>query len=979
MRLALIVAMPFLGALLPMLLARAGRRVCAVGTGVTTLMALTILLTHAPAILEGQVFEFAWEWIPQIGMNVEFRLDGLGLLMASLILLIGLLVIIYAKFYLAPREPVGVFFTYLLIFQGAMVGIALSNNVLSLIVFWELTSLASFLLIGFWRHLPEGRQGARMALMVTGAGGLSLTAGLILLGKIAGSYRINEIIAQAQTVQESSFYPLILGLVCIGCFTKSAQFPFHFWLPRAMAAPTPVSAYLHSATMVKAGIFLLARLWPVLSGTDAWFYIVTTVGAVTMLVGSVTALFKNDLKAMMAYSTISHLGLMTMLLGLGTTAGVIACLLHLFNHAFFKASLFMNVGIVDHAAGTRDLNRLGGLIRIMPITAVAALLAVSANAGLPPLNGFLSKELMLEESWETHYLGRPGLLGILATLAGVFGFAYSLRYFAGVYLAAPKKPEGEPHPPELGLAFSPALLAIAALATGIFPGVFSESLISSAVYATTASEKLPKLHFHLWHGWTPALYSSIVAVMLGLVLFNRWSLVASIWRHIDQIDGKRVFNGIVGGTVKGCQSASSWLQNGSLPNYLVAMLVTTMLLGCLSFITSSWQIGNRPQLPANALTITMSVILGFAAVATVVFHHHRLLSFIIANVVGLITCIGFVYLSAPDLALTQMAVEVVTLILILLALFFLPKGTPCETPHWRKLSEGALSGLAGMGMAGLSWVMMRMDLNRDLSNYFIQQSKPAGGGANIVNVTLVDFRGFDTFSEIAVLSIAALTIYSLLDGAIHGPAARRLDHWIPDQPRTKEKHPKLMMIPTRVLFPMALLVGSYMFLRGHNEPGGGFVAGLVVTIAMIIQYMVSGYKWADERIRIDAHTWIALGLLLAAATGAGAMVMGYPFLTNAHGHLHLPLLGDVELSSAMVFDTGVLLSVVGAMMLTLANLARLGRRAEKAAERAAEEQQREAIQRPETYQPNSGLPDLASGKAADDSVDTTSHSYRKKV
>jgi multicomponent K+:H+ antiporter subunit A len=934
MRLALIVALPFLGALLPMLLARAGRRVCAVGTGVTTLIALTILLTHAPAIFRGETFDFQWQWVPQIGLNLDFKLDGLGLLMAGLILGIGLLVIIYAKYYLASKEPVGVFFTYLLIFQGAMVGIALSNNALFLLVFWELTSLASFLLIGFWRHLPEGRQGARMALIVTGAGGLSLTGGMLLLGQMAGSYRIDAIIANAAAVKESELYPLAFGLIAIGCFTKSAQFPFHFWLPRAMAAPTPVSAYLHSATMVKAGIFLLARLWPALSGTETWFYCVTTVGAATMMMGAVTALYMTDLKAIVAYSTISHLGLMTMLLGFSSQAAVIACLFHLLNHAVFKASLFMNVGIVDHGTGTRDINRLGGLLRWMPITAAAGLLAVSANAGLPPLNGFLSKELLLEQAWETKFLGIEGILGVLVTVASIFGVAYSLRYFLGVYLGSSDSLPEQPHPPSAGLAFSPTLLALAALAIGLFPAIFAEDLIGSAVGACTATES-PDLHFYMWHGWNPAVYSSIVAVMLGLVLVNQWQVSAVVWRMIDRIDGKRIFDSLVNNAERLSLQTTRWLQGGSLPNYLATMLAATLAISGLVFWTSSWQQGTRPLLPVNVLSLTIGGLLAVAALATAIFHRYRLLSFIAANVVGLIICIGFVYLSAPDLALTQMSVEIVTLILILLAMFFLPKDTPCETPQWRKWRDAILSGLAGIGMAGLSWAMMRIDLSRDLANYFIQQSKPAGGGSNIVNVTLVDFRGFDTFSEIAVLSIAALTIYSLLDGAIHGPAARRLDDWAPDQPRTKEKHPNLMKIPTRVLLPMALLVGAYIFLRGHNEPGGGFVAGLVATIAMVIQYMVSGYSWADERIRIDAHTWIALGLLLAAATGIGSMVMGYPFLTNAHGYFHLPLVGDLGLSSALLFDAGVFLSVVGAVMLTLANLARLGRRAEKAAQRSS--------------------------------------------
>lgn len=942
MRLILIVLLPFLGALLPMLLGRAGRKVCTIGTAVFTLTALTLLLTCAGEVLDGNAVAEGWEWIPQLGMNFEFRVDGLGLLMAGLILGIGLLVIIYAGYYLDEKEPIGQFFTYLLVFQGAMVGIALSDNLLVLLVFWELTSLASFLLIGFWRHLAEGRQGARMALLVTGGGGLCLTAGLILLGQVAGSYNLQDVLQQTEQVQGSPLYPLILCLIGLGCFTKSAQFPFHFWLPRAMAAPTPVSAYLHSATMVKAGVFLLARLWPVLSGTDWWFYLVVSVGTLTMLYGSIVALFKTDLKAMLAYSTISHLGMMTMLLGLGTQAGVVAALFHLLNHSLFKASLFMNVGIVDHAAGTRDLNRLGGLLSWMPLTALMALLALAANAGFPPLNGFISKELMLEEVWETPFAGHESVLAILAVLAGAFAVAYSFRYFIKVYLGRADKLDQKPHGPEFGLAFAPGLLAIGALLVGLFPGSLAEPLIQSAVQGVTVASERPNFHFYLWHGWNIAVYSSLAALMLGMFLYLSYPLLNRLFQFCFRVDGKRWFDGLTSLLIGVCAAITQRLQRGELPGFLAWMLVTLLgLSGCV-FATSDFQLGNRPLLPVNLLGVTLVTILSAAALATAVFHRQRLLAFIAANVVGLIFCIAFVYLSAPDLALTQMAVEVVTLILILLAMFFLPTTTPRESSGWRILRDSGLSLAAGVSMAGLTWMMLRNDRVSPLAEYFIEQSKPAGGGSNIVNVILVDFRGFDTFNEIAVLGIAALVIYALLDGAIHGPAKRKLDSWCPQFQRVTEHHPKMLMIPTRILLPIALLVGSYMFLRGHNEPGGGFVAGLIITIGMIVQYMVSGFRWSAERISIDAHAWIGTGILLAAATGAAAMVIGDPFLKNYHTYVPVPYLGKIGLSSALFFDAGVLMTVVGAMMLTLGNLARLGRRAERAAE-LAEKSKREAL------------------------------------
>ena len=395
---ALIAILPFLGALLPGLMVRSGRSAAAIACGAVTALAALGLLLHIPAVLAGEVATARLSWMPQIGLNADFMLDGLGLLFGILILGIGLLIILYARFYLSERDPAGPFFTYLMLFQGAMTGIVLSDNILMMLVFWELTSLSSFLLIGFWKHLPEGRQGARMALTVTGLGGLAMIAGCLMLGQVAGSYRLSDILAVRGAIQGSPLYLPALVLILIGAFTKSAQFPFHFWLPRAMAAPTPVSAYLHSATMVKAGIFLMARLWPVLAGTPAWCGIVTTAGLVTMLIGAVIALFQDDLKGLLAYSTVSHLGLITMLLGLGTEEAAVATVFHIIAHATFKAALFMSAGIVDHEAHTRSIARLGGLRRLMPLTFAIVLIAALSMAGIPPFSGFISKELMLENA-----------------------------------------------------------------------------------------------------------------------------------------------------------------------------------------------------------------------------------------------------------------------------------------------------------------------------------------------------------------------------------------------------------------------------------------------------------------------------------------------------------------------------------------------------------------------------------------------------
>ena len=397
MDVALIVLLPFLGACIPALTARSGRNVCAGATAAVTLIALVLLLARAPAVYRGETVAWGVPWVPQIGLSFAFFIDGLGLFFAALILGIGLLIILYARFYLSREDPIGKFYAYLLLFQGAMVGIVLSDNLLLLAAFWELTSLSSFLLIGYWRHLPQARQGARMALVVTSGGGLALIAGMLILGNIAGSYQLSEILDRGDLIKASPLYLPALLLILTAAFTKSAQFPFHFWLPHAMSAPNPVSAYLHSATMVKAGVFLLARLWPVLAGSHAWFLIIAPVGLATMLIGAWIALFKDDLKAILAYSTVSQLGMMTMLLGVGTAAAATVAVFHIANHATFKAALFLSAGAIDHEAGTRHIHRLGGLATLMPIVATLSFIAAAAMAGIPLSSGFLSKEMTLAE------------------------------------------------------------------------------------------------------------------------------------------------------------------------------------------------------------------------------------------------------------------------------------------------------------------------------------------------------------------------------------------------------------------------------------------------------------------------------------------------------------------------------------------------------------------------------------------------------
>jgi multicomponent K+:H+ antiporter subunit A len=925
--LALVVLLPFLGAILPALMIRSGRNACAISAGAVNVLALALLLTHAPEVLRKETVRASWPWIETLGLNIQFHVDGLGLLFGGMILGIGLLVVIYGRHYLYSRDPMGNFFSYLLLFQGAMVGIVLSNNVLLLLVFWELTSLSSFLLIGFWGHTAAGRQGARMALTVTGLGGLSLIGGMLLLARISGSYEVTEILASGDAIRQSELYPLTLGLILLGCFTKSAQFPFHFWLPHAMAAPTPVSAYLHSATMVKAGVFLLARFWPVLSGTDYWFYSVSTIGLVTMLIGAVLALYKDDLKAILAYSTISHLGLMTMLLGFNSELAVVACVFHIINHATFKAALFMNAGIVDHAVGTRDISHLGGLRHLMPGTAIIGTLAAFSMAGLPPTNGFLSKEMMLEEAAHLEWGGFTWLVPGLVFVASMFSFAYSIRYASYVYFGEVRHDYPKPpHDPGFGLWFSPTLLVALGLMIGLFPETLAGNLVRVASMAVIGQPLHEKFYLALWHGWTPALWMSIAIVILGGLWLLGYMLSRRVWEHLPVPEAKRWFDQSLEGLAWLSRGITQGLHNGSLQRYVAAILVTTVVLGLSMFWLHSSEIqpNSRELLPVYWIGLV-----GFILIVTpslfVVFHREsRLVVLVVVNVLGLMTTLTFVYFSAPDLALTQISVEVVTLVLMLLALYFLPKRRLEERPVSQRWGHASLATCAGVGVGGISWLMMLSNTDSSLPDYYWHNAVPGSGGHNGVNVILVDFRGFDTFGEIMVLGIAALTIFAILEGCVHGPLRERLQTWRSGERYSPTRHPLMMVVVARLMLPFALMVAFFILIRGHNYPGGGFIAALVVSISLVMQYMASGFGWAERQIQFNYHALIGGGALIAAATGVGAMVVGQPFLKSGFDHFYLPVIGEFELSSAMAFDLGVFLTVVGGVMLALAQFSKLG-------------------------------------------------------
>ena len=666
----------------------------------------------------------------------------------------------------------------------------------------------------------------------------------------------------------------------------------------------------------------MARMWPALAGTDAWFYIVATTGLVTMVLGALIALFKDDLKALLAFSTVSHLGLLTMLLGFGTEAAAVAAVFHIINHLTFKAALFMTAGIIDHETHTRDIKRLGGLRHLMPITFLIGTVAALSMAGIPLFNGFLSKELMLEEASHTYWFGSAYAVPVVATFGALLSVAYSFRFVVHVFLG-PKRDDypHTPHDPPFGMWAAPGLLVVLVIAIGVAP-FLAEKLVTVAANAVTGADLHP--HLKIWHGFTPALWMSVIATIGGAILLSLHRPLDRVWIAARRPEAKDIFDRLIAALVSLTRGITEGMHNGSMSRYLAIFTVTSVVTGWVAYSSSGLSAPTRELLPIPLVIAVGWVMLIVATVSIVVMHHRRFRSLVLVGVIGLTISAGFVYLSAPDLALTQISVETVTIMLLLLALHFLPKVTPRESSSGRKLRDAVIALAAGGGVGALAYVFMLRDVET-ISGYHIANSYEGGGGTNVVNVILVDFRGYDTYGEIIVLGIAGLVIYALMHALLEGPAARRLKNMDYSQDRSRDRHPLMMVVVTRVLMPIAVVVGIYIFLRGHNEPGGGFVSGLVIAIALLMQYMASGFAWTQERKKIEYHTMIGLGVVIAGLTGVGAWLFARPFLTSAYTYVNLPPIEEFELATAMLFDLGVFLTVLGAVMLMLYSLSRIAR------------------------------------------------------
>lgn len=925
--LPIIILLPLvLGTILVSWLKKFSRGVTALGAIGVSLTSLILLLTQAQAVFNGEIIIQTWSWLPQLGIDLSFRLDALGLLFSLLITGIGTLIFIYAYYYLSPKNSLSKLYLLLMLFMAAMLGISLSNNLLLLLVFWELTSISSFLLVGYWSNYEAAQRGSRMALTITGMGGLAMLGGFILLGQITGTYQIDQILGMSEQIQSHALFVPTLLLILLGAFTKSAQFPFHFWLPNAMAAPTPVSAYLHSATMVKAGIFLLARLLPIFAGAALYHNIVTFVGLFTLCMAAFFAIFKEDLKGLLAYSTISHLGLIVCLLGIGSPLAVAAAIFHIINHATFKAALFMIAGIIDHESGTRDLRKLSGLWQLLPFTATLTMVTAASMAGVPLTNGFLSKEMFFTELLAN--LSGPVMIvsAIIATFAGIFAVAYSVRLVHGVFFDGPvgkNVPNKDAHEPTFGMRAPATLLAVLCILVGILPALLLENIVNSTARASTQLANFEGVHIAIWHGFNTPLLMSFIALIGGISFYFALAKGGKI-REIDldpylgKFQGRVLFDLFLKHLLLNSRKFKRATENGKLQSYLLWIVFFSIAVVAIPLFNSGLTTGTRELTHAPAIAIVLWLLLFSACWMMLWFHHERIKAILISGAVGLVVTIVFVCFSAPDLALTQITVDVVTTVLLLMSLSLLPQLTPYESSVPRRWRDAIIAISGGVGIAWITWLILTRDHN-SISWFFMQQAIPLGGGTNVVNVILVDFRGFDTFGEITVLGIAAIGALCLMDGMrAHGTTTTQgLSYRF-------NPSPLMFRITSSWILALALVVSLYIFLRGHNLPGGGFIAGLITSLALVIQYIALGQDQAERLLKAKSgrlyEIWIGVGLVIAGLSGIGAWLWGRPFLTSAHIYVSPPILGEMHLASAAIFDLGVYITVVGATMLMISVL-----------------------------------------------------------
>lgn len=714
-----------------------------------------------PAVVSGDGMVVSYSWIPSLGIEVSFLLDGLSLFFVLLISGFGFFIFLYASSYLKGHRYFDRFFIYLFLFMSSMLGLVLSGNLISMFVFWELTSLSSYMLIGFYNENETSRKNALQAMLVTVLGGLAMMAGIILTGMITGTYTFSELLTSTQVLKDHPWYLVAMILVLLGAFTKSAQFPFHFWLPNAMAAPAPVSAYLHSTTMVKAGVYLLARISPIFGNTPEWQIILTSVGGFTMITGAFLAIQYTDLKKILAYTTISALGVMVFLIGIGTPLAIKAAMVFLLAHALYKGTLFLVTGNIDHETGTREVNELSGLSKKLPYTAYAAVLAALSMAGVLPFFGFIAKEILYEAAM--HFSAGNVIIVLAVFLTGVVFTALALEIgfavFFGKYRETPKKAH---EAPPFMLA-GPMLFATLGLAGGLFAEFLVQPLLGSSASAVLNVEQVLKLS--LWHGFTLVLGLSLLTLLFGYLLFRIRYRIRGWAVHIQsayRFGPGAGYQKLIPGLLSLATAQTRFFQNGSLRNYISTIvgfftLLVLITLGTKSFNFDLW--ARLSLIQGLRLYEVVMVVLILVAFYIIITSKSRLTTLVSMGVLGYGIAIIFLFYGAPDVAMTQFLIETLTVVLFVLILHRLPSFI--EKKRFEGKLSIAVSVIFGLVMAYLLLMVTEFPLESDLRTFYAQEAYPLGKGRNVVNVILVDFRQLDTMGEIVVLAIAAIGIFAM--------------------------------------------------------------------------------------------------------------------------------------------------------------------------------------------------------------------------
>ncbi len=908
-------------------------------------------LSQTVAVTAGEGPTSLVSWVPVLGLELSFRLDTLSWFMVLLVGGIGFLVLVYCSVYFSPTSTsLGRFAGVFTGFAGAMLGLVTSDNLLLLFVFWELTTVLSYLLIGHYTTRRTARRAATKAILVTTAGGLAMLLGIVLLGQLAGTYRITGLLASPP---DGTMAATAVVLILVGVVSKSALLPLHFWLPAAMAAPTPVSAYLHAAAMVKAGVYLVARFAPTYSGLDAWQVMVIGLGSLTLVVGGYAALHQHDLKLLLAYGTVSQLGLLTILLGTGSRAVALAGLAMLGAHAMFKAALFLVVGVVDAATGTRDITQLNAVWRRLPLTTLAATLAIASMIGIPPFAGYVAKEAALDAILSGDIGGWVGTMVVVAFVVGsTMTVAYGLRFLWGGFATKAGSTDVEPvvvvRPPLL-LVFPALILAVGGLAVALLPGL-GEQLLSP--YANSYPRGDPG-HLTLWPGLTPGVALSAAMILAGAILFlfrDRVERLQDAWR--GPLDADTAYRAALRFVDRLASEVTSLSSRGSLPFYVgVILIVTVAFPGGAMLLGASIPGGVRvtdaaPQVLVGALIVTATIL--------AVRSRRRLKAVLLTGITGYGTALLFYLYGAPDLALDQVLVETITLLVFVLVLRRLPayfSNRPQDARRWVRLALGVVVGLT---VAGFALVVPQTRVHESVSVDFPDLALDVGGGKNVVNVTLVDIRAWDTMGEISVLLAAATGVASLVfirrrtrdirrtrdfrtgelpvlgsddpdpmallrrPGSASG--SRSLEWLRAGRTLAPQRRSIVFEVATRLLYHTMLIFAVWLLFSGHNAPGGGFAAGLVTGLALAVRYLAGGRYELAEAAPLHPGLLLGSGMFLAAGTGIAPMLLGGDVLQSALIHFTIPLLGEVHLVTSLFFDIGVYLVVVGLMLDILRSL-----------------------------------------------------------